>query len=218
MHEQVEARSSAARAGTGTWPAVTVPAGPRGTVGDGGAARLPPPARREDRVDGRDRRVRRRAGAARRRRATRRAPAYTYTIGFPAHVGFPDVVVFGLTPVAARGLLGLVAELCRGGTEIPLDVELVGLLDNDLRCRFAPVDLDEWGAAVRHRRGLVPRRAVRGRAADLPRPQRLPAVRGRVRPAPALRPAGDRRPSMSRATATLAAAFRAAWRRARQPG
>ena len=72
-------------------------------------------------------------------------PAYTYTIGFPDHAGFPDVVVFGLTPVAARGLLGLVAELCRGGTEIPLDAELVGLLDNDLRCRFAVVDLDTWG-------------------------------------------------------------------------
>ena len=70
---------------------------------------------------------------------------YTYTIGFPAHAGFPDVVVFGLTPVAARGLLGMVADLCRGGTEIPLDAELVGLLDNDLRCRFAHVELTEWG-------------------------------------------------------------------------
>ena len=72
-------------------------------------------------------------------------PGYTYTIGFPDHAAFPDVVVFGLTPVAARGLLGLVADLCRGGTEIPLDAELVGLLDNELRCRFAHVDMDEWG-------------------------------------------------------------------------
>jgi hypothetical protein len=71
-------------------------------------------------------------------------PAYAYTIGFPAHVAFPEVVVFGLTPVAARGLLGLVADARRGGTEIPLDVELVGLLDNDLRCRFSLVDLDVW--------------------------------------------------------------------------
>ena len=69
---------------------------------------------------------------------------YTYTIGFPDHAGFPDVVVFGLTPVAARGLLGLVADLCRGGTAIPLDAELVGLLDNELRCRFAHVDMAEW--------------------------------------------------------------------------
>jgi hypothetical protein len=73
------------------------------------------------------------------------SPAYAYTIGFPVHVAFPEVVVFGLTPVASRGLLGLVADARRGGTEIPLDAELVGLLDNDLRCRFSPVDLDVWG-------------------------------------------------------------------------
>jgi hypothetical protein len=72
-------------------------------------------------------------------------PPYAYTIGVPALVGFPEVVAFGLTPVAARGLLGLVVDACRGGTEIPLDVELVGLLDNDLRCRFASVDVDVWG-------------------------------------------------------------------------
>ncbi|CAN5741669.1 hypothetical protein BH24ACT5_BH24ACT5_14220 [soil metagenome] len=70
---------------------------------------------------------------------------YTYTIGFPDHAGFADVVVFGLTPVAARGLLGLVAELLTGGTEIPVGAEVVGLLDNDLRARFAPVDLADWG-------------------------------------------------------------------------
>ena len=52
--------------------------------------------------------------------------------------------MFGLTPVAANGLIGLVADACRGGTEIPLGVELVGLLDNDLRCAFAPIDLDVW--------------------------------------------------------------------------
>ena len=106
---------------------------------------------------------------------------YTYTIGFPADVAFPELVVFGIKPVNARGLIGLVRDQLRGGAEIPLGVELVGLLDNELRCRFAPVDLAEWGAAVRHRRRLVPRRAVRGRAARVPRPQRLPALRGRLR-------------------------------------
>ena len=72
-------------------------------------------------------------------------PGYAYTIGVPAIVAFPEIAVFGLAPVAAKGLLGLVVDACRGGTEIPLGVEVVGLLDNDLRCRFAPVDLDEWG-------------------------------------------------------------------------
>ncbi|MGH9134947.1 MAG: DUF4262 domain-containing protein [Ilumatobacteraceae bacterium] len=73
-------------------------------------------------------------------------PAYAYTIGVPAAVGFPEVAVFGLTPAAANGLLGLVVDACRGGTEIPLGVEVVGLLDNDLRCAFAPVDLTAYGA------------------------------------------------------------------------
>jgi hypothetical protein len=69
---------------------------------------------------------------------------YTYTINFPEHVEFADVVVFGLTPVAARGLLGLVRDTIAGGAQIPVGVELVGLLDNELRCCFAPVALGEW--------------------------------------------------------------------------
>ena len=73
-------------------------------------------------------------------------PGYAYSIGMPAAVDFPETVVFGLTPAAANGLVTLVADARRGGTEIPLDVELVGLLDNELRCRFAPVDLVRWGA------------------------------------------------------------------------
>ena len=73
-------------------------------------------------------------------------PGYAYTIGFPAAFGFPEVLLFGLTPVASNGLIGLVADMLRGGTDIPVGVELVGLFDNDLRCLFAPVDLEEWGA------------------------------------------------------------------------
>jgi hypothetical protein len=71
-------------------------------------------------------------------------PAYTYSIGLPEAVDFPEVALFGLTPVAAKGLLTLVVDARRGGTEIPLGVELIGLLDNDLRCLFAPVELDTW--------------------------------------------------------------------------
>ncbi len=73
-------------------------------------------------------------------------PAYAYSIGLPAAVGFADVAVFGLTPVAANGLVTLVADARRGGTEIPVGVELVGLLDNELRCCFASIDLGRWGA------------------------------------------------------------------------
>jgi Domain of unknown function (DUF4262) len=70
---------------------------------------------------------------------------YSYTINFPDHVGFPDIVVFGLAPVAARGLIGLVRDTLAAGTEIPIGLEVVGLLDNELRCCFAPVDLAVWG-------------------------------------------------------------------------
>jgi len=75
-------------------------------------------------------------------------PGYAYTIGFPESFGFPELLIFGLTPVAARGLVDLVADLLRGGTEIPIGVELVGLFDNELRCLFAPVDLATWGELV----------------------------------------------------------------------
>jgi hypothetical protein len=52
---------------------------------------------------------------------------------------------FSGSPVAANGLVSLVVDARRGGTEIPISVELVGLLDNELRCMFAPIDLAEWG-------------------------------------------------------------------------
>lgn len=67
-------------------------------------------------------------------------PSYAYTIGVPALLGFPEISVFGLKPVQANGLLGLVVDAVRGGTEIPFGIELVGLLDNELRCLFAPVE------------------------------------------------------------------------------
>lgn len=66
-------------------------------------------------------------------------PGYVYTIGFPEKFSFPEVVIFGLTPVASKGILDLVAQQLSGGVEIPLDVPLAGLLDNDLRCVFATV-------------------------------------------------------------------------------
>ena len=66
--------------------------------------------------------------------------ACAYSIGMRAAVDFPDVVIFGLAPAAANGLVTLVADACRGGTAIPLGAELLGLLDNDLRCVFAPID------------------------------------------------------------------------------
>ncbi len=66
--------------------------------------------------------------------------ACAYSIGMRAAVDFPDIAIFGLAPAAANGLVTLVADACRGGTVIPLGEELVGLLDNELRCLFAPIE------------------------------------------------------------------------------
>ena len=88
---------------------------------------------------------------------------YVYTIGYPDAFGFPEVVIFGLTPSAARGLFDMIADMLRGGTEIPLGVELMGLFDNELRTVFAPLAAHDitalLGTAVAWRRG-VPFQAV----------------------------------------------------------
>jgi hypothetical protein len=72
-------------------------------------------------------------------------PGYGYSIGFEAAFAFPEVVVFGLTPVATRGLLGLVVDLLRGGTDIPIGALFTGLFDNELRAALLPVDREECG-------------------------------------------------------------------------
>ena len=72
-------------------------------------------------------------------------PGYAYTVGFETAFGFPEVVVFGLTPVAARGLAGLVVDVLRGEGEIPIGPLFTGLLDNGLRSAMLPVDLEEYG-------------------------------------------------------------------------
>jgi hypothetical protein len=71
-------------------------------------------------------------------------PGYTYTVGLTAATGFPELVVMGLTPVASRGLIDLVANLVTDGVSLPLGVALIGVLEHDLRCVLAPVDVTEW--------------------------------------------------------------------------
>lgn len=72
-------------------------------------------------------------------------PGYSYTIGFESAYGFPEVCVFGLTPVAARGLVGLLADLLAGGTEVPVGAVFTGLYDGELRSALVPVDVAECG-------------------------------------------------------------------------
>jgi len=68
---------------------------------------------------------------------------YTYTIGFETAFGQPEVVIFGLQAVAARGLLGMIADQHGGGVALPVDAVFVGLLESDLPCALLHVDLDE---------------------------------------------------------------------------
>lgn len=66
---------------------------------------------------------------------------YTYSIGFESTFGEPEVVIFGLQAVAARGLLGMIADQHAGGVELPVDAVFVGLLESDLPCALLSVDL-----------------------------------------------------------------------------
>lgn len=70
-------------------------------------------------------------------------PGYTYTIGFETTFGEPEVVIFGLQAVAARGLLGMIADQHRGGVALPVGAVFVGLLESDLPSALLAVDLDD---------------------------------------------------------------------------
>lgn len=73
-------------------------------------------------------------------------PATLATIGFPEAFGFPEVLVCGLAPAEAGSLVDRVADLLRGGTEIPVGVVVVGLLDGDQRALFTAVADDLVGS------------------------------------------------------------------------
>ena len=71
-------------------------------------------------------------------------PGYAYTIGLESTFGFPEVVLFGLTPVAASGLAELLVGFIADGVEIPLGQIFTGLLDNDLRCALLPLERETY--------------------------------------------------------------------------
>lgn len=67
-------------------------------------------------------------------------PRYAYTIGVEDRFGFPELCVVGLAPAACRGLFGLVLDAVAGGTDLPVGVAFVGLLDGGRPCALLPVD------------------------------------------------------------------------------
>ena len=82
-----------------------------------------------------------------------------YTIGLHERFDFPEIAIVGLTPVATKGLVDLVVDQLEGGVSIPVDVPLVGLLDNDLRCFFMTVDVvtnvEHFATGIAWRRGRM---------------------------------------------------------------
>ena len=120
-------------------------------------------------------------------------PGYGYTIGFEAAFAFPELVVFGLTPVATRGLLGLVVDLLRGGTDIPIGALFIGLFDNELRSALLPVDREECGDLFAVADDWYGGERLPVGPAGVARPQRVAAVGVGLRPPAAAGPARGRR-------------------------
>lgn len=67
-------------------------------------------------------------------------PRYAYTIGVEDRFGFPEICIFGLAPVACRGLFGLILDAVAGGTDLPIGAAFIGLLDGGQPSAFLPVD------------------------------------------------------------------------------
>jgi len=68
---------------------------------------------------------------------------YTHTFGLEAAYGRPEIVVCGLQPAQARGLLDLVVAQYQAGIELPSGVAFVGLLDNDLPAVLLDLDPED---------------------------------------------------------------------------
>jgi hypothetical protein len=69
--------------------------------------------------------------------------AYAYTIGLETAYGFPEVVIFGQTPVHARGLVGLIVDLLASGVQPPVGPMFLGLFDGEQRAALLPVEVEQ---------------------------------------------------------------------------
>lgn len=73
---------------------------------------------------------------------------YTYTFGLEGSFRRPEIVVCGLQPVQARGLLDLVVAQYAAGIDLPTDSPFTGLLDNDLPAVLLTLDASEQAHLV----------------------------------------------------------------------
>ncbi|MDG2112570.1 MAG: DUF4262 domain-containing protein [Actinomycetota bacterium] len=70
---------------------------------------------------------------------------YSYTFGLEALCGQPEVVLFGLAPAAAGGLLELIVGHLEAGGELPVGQPFNGLLDNGLVSALLEVERGDHG-------------------------------------------------------------------------
>lgn len=91
-------------------------------------------------------------------------PTYAFTVGLQDRWDFPEVCIFGLAPVACRGLFGLVVDALAGGTEFPIGAGFIGLLDDLQPSAFLPVDAT---AAVGMFPSLAEHHTLAGREPDV---------------------------------------------------
>lgn len=70
---------------------------------------------------------------------------YTHTVGLESSIGRPELVVVGLQPAQARGLLDLIVAQFQAGIELPTDAPFVGLLDGELPACLLTLDPEQVG-------------------------------------------------------------------------
>lgn len=82
---------------------------------------------------------------------------FSYTIGFEASYGAPEIVVFGLERDKAHALLNECADLLKGGHAFKPDVEDAHVLAGDYKVVFKSVRAEMFseylGTAVRYYQG-----------------------------------------------------------------
>lgn len=73
---------------------------------------------------------------------------YTYTFGLETAFGQPEILICGMQPVQARGLLDLIVAQYAAGVSLPADTAFVGLLDNELPAALITLDVAKCARLV----------------------------------------------------------------------
>ncbi|HTC50456.1 MAG TPA: DUF4262 domain-containing protein [Steroidobacteraceae bacterium] len=75
------------------------------------------------------------------------SPCFSYTIGLFHSFGFPELIVLGLRPSTAYGMLKIAADAARAGNPLNLTKPSDALLEG-YQCEFVPVPSAAYGQYV----------------------------------------------------------------------